>query len=120
MRIVPVDGYQRRRFADAQPQTNDPHERGRRSCRCHRSCAGVQSMRPDHIDGVDGEPRVVVLSDVGNEPDDQMSLVRLLLYSNEFGLEALVATTSSGRGTRSSRKPCARWWQSTARCGPTC
>lgn len=39
--------------------------------------------------------RVVVLTDIGNEPDDQMSLVRLLLYSNEIDIEALVATTST-------------------------
>jgi hypothetical protein len=37
----------------------------------------------------------VVLTDIGNEPDDQMSLVRLLLYSNEIDIEALVATTST-------------------------
>src|SRR5262249_52197788 len=42
-----------------------------------------------------GKPRVVVLSDMGNEPDDQMSFVRLLLYSNELDLEALIATTST-------------------------
>ena len=39
-------------------------------------------------------PRLVVLTDIGNEPDDQMSLVRLLLYSNEIDIEAIVATTS--------------------------
>lgn len=39
--------------------------------------------------------RVVVFTDIGNEPDDQMSLVRLLLYSNEIEIEALVATTST-------------------------
>jgi Protein of unknown function (DUF1593) len=39
--------------------------------------------------------RVVILTDIGNEPDDQMSLVRLLLYSNEIDIEALVATTST-------------------------
>jgi hypothetical protein len=39
--------------------------------------------------------RVVVLTDIGNEPDDQMSLVRLLLYANEIDIEALVATTST-------------------------
>jgi Protein of unknown function (DUF1593) len=41
------------------------------------------------------KPRVIVLSDIGNEPDDQMSLVRLLLYSNEIDIEGLVATTST-------------------------
>ncbi len=46
-----------------------------------------------------GKPRVVILSDIGNEPDDQMSFVRLLLYSNEFDLEAMVAATSTWQKT---------------------
>ncbi len=50
---------------------------------------------PGDVDDVPGKARVVVLTDIGNEPDDQMSLVRLLLYSNELDLEALVATTST-------------------------
>ena len=48
-----------------------------------------------HLDRFPGHPRLVVLSDIGNEPDDQMSLVRLLLYSNEINIEGLVATTST-------------------------
>jgi hypothetical protein len=40
------------------------------------------------------KPRVLVLTDIENEPDDAMSLVRLLLYSNELDVEGLVATTS--------------------------
>lgn len=52
-------------------------------------------MRPPQpVDDFSGHPRVAILSDIGNEPDDQMSFVRLLLYSNELDLEALVATTS--------------------------
>ena len=47
-----------------------------------------------HFDRFTGSPRVVVISDIGNEPDDQMSLVRLLLYSNELNIEALIASTS--------------------------
>jgi hypothetical protein len=39
-------------------------------------------------------PRLFVLSDIGNEPDDQMSLVRLLLYANELDIEGFGATTS--------------------------
>jgi hypothetical protein len=57
--------------------------------------AAAQSLPPDYIDDFAGNPRVVVLSDMGNEPDDQMSFVRLLLYSNELDLEALIATTST-------------------------
>ena len=48
-----------------------------------------------HVDSFSGKPRVFVLSDIGNEPDDQMSLTRLLLYSNESDVEGLVAVTST-------------------------
>ena len=44
--------------------------------------------------------RLVVLTDIANEPDDQMSMVRLLVYSNQFDLEGLVATTSTWMKTR--------------------
>lgn len=40
------------------------------------------------------KPRLFVLTDIGNEPDDQMSLTRLLLYSNEIDIEGIAATTS--------------------------
>src|SRR5215510_9454371 len=40
-------------------------------------------------------PRIIVMTDIANEPDDQMSLVRFLLYSNGFDVEGLVATTST-------------------------
>jgi len=39
--------------------------------------------------------RVLVLTDIANEPDDQMSMVRFLVYSNQFDVEGLVATTST-------------------------
>lgn len=39
--------------------------------------------------------RVFVLTDILNEPDDQQSVVRYLLYSNEFDTRALCATTST-------------------------
>ena len=48
------------------------------------------------------KPRVIVLSDIGNEPDDQMSLVRFLLYSNEIDVEGLVATTSTWQRSKAS------------------
>ncbi len=40
------------------------------------------------------KPRVLVLTDIENEPDDAMSLVRFLLYANQFNVRGLVATTS--------------------------
>lgn len=42
-----------------------------------------------------GKARLIVLTDIENEPDDAQSLVRLLLYANEIDIEALVATTST-------------------------
>lgn len=41
------------------------------------------------------KPRVFVLTDILNEPDDQQSVVRYLLYSNEFNTRGLCATTST-------------------------
>lgn len=38
--------------------------------------------------------RVFVLTDIENEPDDAMSLVRFLTYCNQWDVEGLVATTS--------------------------
>jgi Cellulose-binding Sde182, nucleoside hydrolase-like domain/Cellulose-binding protein Sde0182, C-terminal domain len=56
-------------------------------------------LPPTHIDDFVGHPRAIIISDMGNEPDDQMSFVRLLLYSNEIDLEALIATTSTWQKT---------------------
>ncbi|HOM99215.1 MAG TPA: DUF1593 domain-containing protein, partial [Acidobacteriota bacterium] len=39
--------------------------------------------------------RVLVLTDISNEPDDEESLVRFLVYSNEYQVEGIVATTST-------------------------
>lgn len=38
--------------------------------------------------------RLIVLTDMGADPDDEQSLVRLLLYSNQLDIVGLVATTS--------------------------
>jgi hypothetical protein len=38
--------------------------------------------------------RVFVLTDIENEPDDAQSLVRFLVYSNQWDVEGLIATTS--------------------------
>ena len=47
------------------------------------------------IDPYVPRPRLLVLTDIANEPDDQMSMVRLLVYSDGFDIEGLVATTST-------------------------
>ena len=40
------------------------------------------------------KPRILILTDIENEPDDAQSLVRFLLYANQFDIEGIIATTS--------------------------
>lgn len=56
------------------------------------------------VDPVAPKARVLVLTDMGNEPDDQMSFVRLLVYSNELDIEGLVATTSTWLRTKTNER----------------
>lgn len=50
------------------------------------------------------KPRVLVLTDISSlttgvrEPDDAQSLVRFLLFSNEFDVEGIIATSNMGHG----------------------
>lgn len=59
------------------------------------SVLAAAPLPPTHTDDFNGHPRVIIISDIGNEPDDQMSLVHLLVYSNELDIEALIASTST-------------------------
>ena len=52
--------------------------------------AGEQKVSFEPLD----KPRVIVLTDITNEPDDEESMVRFLVYSNEYDVEGLIATTS--------------------------
>jgi hypothetical protein len=45
--------------------------------------------------GEEPKNRVIVLTDISNEPDDEQSMVRFLVYSNEYDVEGIVATTST-------------------------
>lgn len=57
-----------------------------------------------YASSVEGEPRIrlVVLTDIENEPDDAQSMVRLLTYANHFDIEGLVATTSIHQRNRTA------------------
>jgi hypothetical protein len=37
--------------------------------------------------------RVIVLADMGNEPDEEQQIVHFLMYANEFDIEGLIAVT---------------------------
>jgi hypothetical protein len=38
--------------------------------------------------------RVIVLTDIEADPDDAQSLIRFLMYTNQWDVEGLIATTS--------------------------
>jgi hypothetical protein len=57
-------------------------------------CAFAVPSRAQAPDAAPARARVFVLTDIENEPDDAMSMVRFLVYSNQFDVEGLVATTS--------------------------
>src|SRR5690242_1228189 len=56
---------------------------------------GAADRLAARVDPYVEKQRVVVMTDIANEPDDQMSMVRFLVYSNQFDVEGLIATTST-------------------------
>ena len=48
------------------------------------------------------KPRLLVLTDIGEDPDDQQSLTRLMVHANEFEIEGLIASAS---GTPGKKEP---------------
>ncbi len=44
------------------------------------------------------KPRLAVLTDIGGDPDDQQSMIRLMVYANEFDLELLLASAAGTPG----------------------
>jgi hypothetical protein len=43
-------------------------------------------------------PRLLVTTDIGGDPDDQQSMIRLMVYSNGFEIEGLIASASGTPG----------------------
>jgi hypothetical protein len=66
-----------------------------------RTLAGTLALAALLVPGLapparaDERPRVIVLTDISNEPDDEESMVRFLVYANEWDVEGLIATTST-------------------------
>ncbi|KAG9515591.1 DUF1593-domain-containing protein, partial [Aureobasidium melanogenum] len=61
-------------------------------------CLGVRSAPLDSNTSNSSHPvsypRIFVATDISNEPDDQMSLVRLLLHSDILSIQGITTTTS--------------------------
>ncbi len=48
------------------------------------------------------KPRLIVTTDIGGDPDDTQSMVRLMVYANEFDIEGLIASASGTPGELSA------------------
>lgn len=64
------------------------------------AAAAAQAAGPDIRPGM--RQRVIVMTDIGGDPDDQQSMVRQLLYANDMKIEGLLATANS-RGVFADR-----------------
>ncbi len=42
-----------------------------------------------------GKPRVIITTDIGQDPDDTQSLIRFLTYANEFEIEGIIANADN-------------------------
>ena len=47
------------------------------------------------VHGQEQRSRLIVLTDIGQDPDDEQSMVRLLHYANAFKIEGLIATADN-------------------------
>nr|WP_299346222.1 DUF1593 domain-containing protein [Allomuricauda sp.] len=54
------------------------------------SCSSEGNFRVDNVPN----SRVIVLTDMLNEPDDSQTMVRLLMYANRMDIEGLIAVSS--------------------------
>lgn len=43
-------------------------------------------------------PRLLITTDIGGDPDDQQSLIRLMLYANSFEIEGLISSAAGTLG----------------------
>ena len=54
-------------------------------------------------EALESKPRLVILTDIGGDPDDQQSLIRLMTYANQFDIEALIASAAGTPGELNDR-----------------
>ncbi len=54
--------------------------------------------------GNDHRPRIITTTDLGADPDDEQSMVRLLVCANEFDIEGLIVSTGCWKKTQSDTR----------------
>lgn len=62
---------------------------------CEGAAATKLSSQPEQE--LSHRPRVIIETDAGGDPDDEQSLVRFLVYANEFDVEGIIASRPKAR-----------------------
>ncbi|MEM8783444.1 MAG: nucleoside hydrolase-like domain-containing protein [Planctomycetota bacterium] len=60
---------------------------------------------PDASAQFDPRPRLLVTTDIGGDPDDQQSLIRLLAHADAFRIEGLIASSRGTPGEEEGPQP---------------
>ena len=60
---------------------------------------GTASAQPQS-----SKPRIITTTDLGADPDDEQSMVRLLVCANEFDIEGLIVSTGCWKRTQSNTR----------------
>ncbi len=70
------------------------------------TCVGTAMAQPEAGAAGGGstgaKPRIIVTTDLGADPDDEQSLVRLLVSANEFDIEGLIVSTGCWKRNQSN------------------
>src|SRR5438045_2567793 len=59
--------------------------------------AGVRAEAVSQSASDNGRIRLIIETDAGGDPDDEQSLVRFLLYANEWDIEGIIANRPHAR-----------------------
>lgn len=68
----------------------------------HVTCAGLAVWLLNSgglllAQNLESRPRILIETDAGGDPDDEQSLVRFLMYANEFDVEGIIANRKEAR-----------------------
>jgi hypothetical protein len=64
----------------------------------HGLADGRKGLVEERAGAAIDKPRLVVLTDIGGDPDDQQSMIRLMHSANEFEIEGLIASAAGTPG----------------------
>ena len=60
-------------------------------------------FQPELLANDNTRTRLIILADMGNEPDEEQQIVHMMMYNNEFDLEGLIAVSGAFLNSELSR-----------------